>query len=120
MNEFWLDQTLRHTYKKITESSEPVFEQKKPKDKSSYMNNPAHDSLMMMTMGDSVEQSVRTPRQPIRIHNNNNIDIKAINQSKTTRNSTMQGGMSDIQVKYGVIKELNLMQLSDLIKLLKR
>lgn len=32
----------------------------------------------------------------------------------------MQGGMSDIQVKYGVIKELNLMQLSDLIKLLKR
>ena len=55
MNEFWLDQTLRHTYKKITESSEPVFEQKKPKDRSSYMNNPAHDSLMMMTMGDSIE-----------------------------------------------------------------
>ena len=62
MNEFWLDQTLRHTYKKITESSEPVFEQKKPINRSSYMNNPAHDSLMMMTMGDSIEQSVKTPR----------------------------------------------------------
>ena len=60
------------------------------------MNNTAHDSLMMMTMADSVEQSVKTPRQGLRIPNNNHLDTRALNQSKTTRNSTMQGGMSDI------------------------